>query len=514
MDYGDLSLLYLPILYSEVHYCLKLLRPLYFKKEPEVVFDLPRHIYTSRANGQLPLFLLVKDAHKYPATIKNIVATICCNKQTSHYTLSPEITAKKPLQTFEFALNMQPSWVGQTIAIFIRFELGEGKHYRNDNYKSAHHNFYVDIVEEERAFPKGWLIGDVHYHSSYTADQVEFGAPLAMTKKIAYAMGLDWFFVTDHSYDLDDCEDDYLHNDPALPKWEAMRRECFDLTDDNVRVIAAEEVSIGNRHSQNVHLLVVNHPEYIAGAGDSAEKWLANKPDHHITDLNIDCLTIAAHPFETVPALQKWLLNRGNWAESDLRDGGVKYLQIINGKDLKENLTMLDRYFELLLTGERYIALAGNDAHGNFQYYKQITIPFVKLMCKRQQVFGEYFTAVKFAENDPVTGIFSDNIVVSNGPFLSFTITCDDCVYGIGQTILSPTSASLFFQVEYGLEKRFGLLQEMVLITGYLKEKRVSKKKIDLLHFTVEVACDTFFAVLLLTKKGYMAITNPIWIEM
>lgn len=47
-----------------------------------------------------------------------------------------------------------------------------------------------------------WHYGDTHYHSIYTDNEAEFGGPIDATLEVARAVGLEWFFLTDHSWDF------------------------------------------------------------------------------------------------------------------------------------------------------------------------------------------------------------------------------------------------------------------------------------------------------------------------
>ena len=502
--------MFLPILYSEVHYGFRYLLPLYHKTEPEIIFDIPRQVLLTRSGNKIPIFLLIKDADKYPVNIENISIHVFCKKKHYKYCILKKIQCYDKIQYFEFPINIAEQWINEYLTIYINFQANSIK-YRNDNYFSdTPHNFKVFISDKTSLFRKNWFIGDVHYHSVYTSDQVEFGAPIGMTKKIARTMGLDWFFVTDHSYDLDDYDDDFLKNDPKLLKWEALKAECAKLSSDRIKIIFGEEVSVGNSKNENVHLLVVNQSEFIHGSGDSAENWFNNKPELKLKDIKADGLLVAAHPFEKIPYIQEKLLNRGNWSETDLKDAKIKYIQIINGKSFKENLLLINKYFRLLLNGNKYFILAGNDAHGNFQFMKQISVPFMKLMCKKYQLFAEYFTAFHYHENNPIEGIKNNQIVISNGPYVNFTIKNKQKEHNIGEIIKLNKECDLLFYYEYRIDKIHGEISEICLIYGDLIEKKI--KRIDLID-KFHVTNNSFFCFMLKTKERYLALTNPIWIE-
>ena len=58
-----------PILYAETHYRLKFVSPLYYKKVPEIIADIPIRIIANKTTN-LPILLVVKDADRYPIFYK------------------------------------------------------------------------------------------------------------------------------------------------------------------------------------------------------------------------------------------------------------------------------------------------------------------------------------------------------------------------------------------------------------------------------------------------------------
>lgn len=508
--------MFYPVLYAETHYHLKYLYPLYYKREPEIIFDLPIRVLVKKTDYKIPVFLLVKNADKFPVYINNIKINLFFKKTKKTILLKEKIYTDSKQEYFTFYISVENCWIEQFLSLNINFTVN-GKNYVNDNYYgSAPHNFKTFISDRISLFPEKWFIGDTHYHSIYTSDQVEFGAPLEMTKKIAIAMGLNWFFVTDHSYDLDDNEDDYLLNDPFLKKWEKMKNECKQLSDSDFKIQFGEELSVGNSLNQNIHALVIGHQAFLNGSGDSAENWLKNQPENTLENLdksNIP-LIIAAHPFEKVPFLQKVLLNRGSWDISDYLKNDITYLQIINGQSYFSNIELIDKYIDLLLCGYKFFILAGNDAHGNFQFMKQIKIPFVKFLCRKQQLFGNFFTAFYYEENLPLEGLKNNQIIVSNGPFLSFSINYSGTLYHIGDTIFHDNQANPFiinFNYETSIE--FGRVKKIELIIGDSLTKKVKRIINPENIVSVHLKNDSFCLCYLVTEKYYIALTNPLWIK-
>ena len=494
--------MFFPILYAETHFRLKYLSPAYFKKEAEVIFEIPSRVLLSRTQNKLPIFLLIKDADKYPVTISNININIICNKKIRKISLDEIIIEHRKLTYHKFEIELSSEEVKATdIKVNIHFFVNNTLYINDNYYPSTPHNFKVYISEKDRIFPEGWFLGDVHYHSSYTEDFVEFGAPIEMTKSIAYVMGLDWFFVTDHSYDLDDSEDDYTKTDETLPKWKKMKSECKELSDNKLNIVFGEEVSLKNSLNENIHCIVMNNEDFVFGDGDSAERWFTRKSENNniptLPACKEDTLQIAAHPLENVPFMQKLLLKRGNWSYLDFDLNKIEYLQMLNGKNITETLAQIDNYFRILQTGRRFYLLAGNDAHGNFQYMKQIKIPFLSLICKKEQVFGNYFTAINHNENNPIEGIKRKNIVVSNGPFIDFKIENDKVFYN------------------YKLENYHGEIDKLQLILGFKNFiKRIDLDPVENVFLNTSRSKNIFFiSMIIITKNGYMALKNPVFFD-
>ena len=274
------------------------------------------------------------------------------------------------------------------------------------------------------------FFGDCHTHSNYTDDQVEFGAPIEAAITLSAALGLSFFCVTDHSYDLDDHEDNYLINDPLLPKWMAFQAEVSNRN--NIQsacvVVRGEEVTSRNTRSANVHLLILGEQTFVEGAGDSAERWLKTASKHSVEEIafRVQGMAFAAHPREHIPILQRLLLGRGSWSLDDLFSPGMHGIQFANG-------TMEDGFqrgkvlwIKALLLGLRLIAIAGNDAHGNFNRFRQIGVPFIFVRESRFQILGGMRTGV-FLRGGPseakiLAAIRRGNAILTDGPAASLVV--------------------------------------------------------------------------------------------
>ncbi len=521
MDFSEQflsTLKHLPLLvgYAEIHYHLKFLYPRYFRKEPEIIADIPIRCVQARTTS-LPILIIVKDAHLFPVSIKKINILITGENQeiSGIYNIDLPLKIKYFSKILQVDLSrFQPEqWLNATVEFHYEIN-GKQKLTINDNYpdliKKPFRFFYTG---NNLPFSKNWFLGDPHYHSIHTSDQVEFGADIPSTKVMAKAMGLDWFFVTDHSYDLDDCQDNCTKNDPDLPIWKAMKQEVKIADEQDFRVISGEEISIGNNEGKNVHLLAVNHAEFIEGSGDSAEKWFRNRPQHNISEIKQkqtnDDLFIAAHPFDEIPFAQKLTLRRDSWQPEDFVNGDIKFLQIINSASTDEIDNNILKWTQLLLQGKKYFILAGNDAHGNFNVMRQIKSPFWKLFSSSKQVFGKFFTAFKFPNNDPVAGIKNGEIIVSNGPFLNFQLQQNKLIFNIGSSC-SKGKATFVYEAVTNIE--FGKISKTTLHIGDLTNMQEAKIENPESGKVIDLPECGYLRMSMKTEKDGLAYTNPIWV--
>jgi len=501
----------LPLLaaYAEAHYTRGALRGAYWRPQPEILADLPHRCTTPR----LPVAILIKDAHRWP--VKLLAAEV-------------RVHAAEGVQTHRFPLDepVREPWFSrvlhvpldglapeQPLHVNVRIvtELG-GRQitFINDNYHGLPWEPFLCYSAAQRPpFPADWHLGDAHYHSSYTADQVEFGAQPAVAAQMARALGLDWFFVTDHSYDLDDCEDNYLRPDPALPKWHAMRAACAAADRPDLRVLAGEEISIGNGHGQNVHLLAVGDPAFHPGDGDSAERWFRNRPTAALANLAIrpDALYIPAHPFDPVPPLQRLTLRRGAWSAQDYRTLGARWIQGINGGSMAHVRQCARGWRDLLLAGHRLLLCAGNDAHGNFGCMRQIRTPMLRLFRARAQVVGHWFRAFRHERNEPQDGFRRGELVVSNGPFVSMALEADGVRTPIGGAVGARAQR---LRLEFATAPQWGPVESVWLHVGDVRQQKettlTARDGMDIV-----LPEHGYARVELRTKNGGLAITNPIF---
>lgn len=520
------------ILYAETHYSFRGIYSRLKKKEPEVIADAPHRIEPKR---DIPILLLIKDADRFPILVQR--ATVIQHLPGGHEVTTFDLNSERITAPFwSKILSLPAPGHRGNLRLDVRIECrinGKQRVIRNDNYVGTSHAPF-DIRIAQCALPKtaNWHFGEFHCHTSYTSDQVEFGAPLHATRELAQAMGLSFYCTTDHSYDLDDEPQNYLKSDPELTKWMQLLQEIEQLnrTGEEFVIVPGEEVSVGNSNGQNVHFLLLNHPTFFPGGGDSAERWLRTRPEFSITQLldqvNSSCLAFAAHPAVKPPLLQRLLVRRGTWQIRDCRHQRLDGLQIWNGTEqgFAEGKKM---WVDLLLQGRRLFITGGNDAHGNFNRFRQIGVPFFTMRENHDHLFGKVRTGVYV--NSKLTleawraAVNSGRMVVTDGPFVEMKLRNDGGAAMIGDVMSgAPTAIELhcLSSPEFGelesLHIYFGDLQKheerLFDTVNHFAEKYTHRQEIKI----AETLSAGYIRAELYSRVGngqLKCLTNPIWIN-
>jgi hypothetical protein len=532
------SYLILPFfLYAETHYRFRYFFSFLKKNEPELIADIPHRI---EPGHPIPILILAKDAHLYPCALKQVSAEI---RQQGNVVqridlLEEPLTLNHKLfsQVFKIDRAQFSGWVDIDVAITLDAN-GTTSTYHNDNHKTSSHR-PLSVYLSEHPLPSfpGLHLGDPHTHSNYTEDQVEFGCPLRASRALSRAMGLSFFCVTDHSYDLDDRVDSYLDNDPSHPKWSSFQEEVDSLNDDakDFAIVRGEEVTCQNSKGRNVHLLIFGQKEFILGSGDGAEKWLRTKSEHSIGEVlnrkSIDAVAYAGHAQEPVPFLQRLLLGRGSWSIHDFRHEGLTGLQILNGKFDIGFERSYGMWIKLLLGGSRLCAIAGNDAHGNFNRYRQIGIPFLTIREEEYQLFGKCRTGIYvddgLSEKSVLRSLAQGLAIMTDGPVVRLSATNPSGqISRIGG---GAAAESLHLSLDVLSSLEFGEINAVRVIVGkvgnfaeqtafrfegnqgFSINKDVSLNRASISYVRIEVTTATSGTY---DGKAHFCFTNPVWID-
>jgi hypothetical protein len=520
----ELSFL-LPILYAETHYRFKYFFSWLKKSEPEIIADIPSRIQKGK---QLPVLIIIKDSDKYNTEILDI--NIYDNDVKI---FSQEINTVLDQTYFDklFFIDTTDLGIGNhdfDVKIKYKFK-NKIKTCINDNHRGTKHK-PLPIYISEDPLPKfeNCFFGETHSHTNYTSDQLEFGASLKSTSVLSESMGLHFFCATDHSYDLDDEENNYLKNDPNLPKWKKFLKEVKEENESNpnFKIIAGEEASLQNSKNKNIHCLIYNSKKFYPGNGDSGEKWL--QPFSELTikdvlnDVDENTLIFAAHPVEPVPLLQKLLIRRDNWHEEDCRNPRLNGLQFANGGPQKYYEQGKKLWIKLLLEGQNLTGLAGNDAHGNFARYRQVNFPFIKIEENYFHLFGVWRTGVyinsgKIETEFILQSIKDGNCFLTNGPALQFQAFSNDKTYLMGSNGEQITR----IVIEAISTEEFGMINNISVLQGIIgenSEKVILRENIydDGFDSKIELNIDEqmgkgYFRCEVETDLGKTALSNPIW---
>ena len=523
-------------LYVETHFRIGRLPSFYFRRMPEILFDLPHRI---NPGSELPLLLLIKDADRFPIELAKLHITIKkMNKLIFRKEL--ELDTRRVDQSLWWQLFTLPALAATGVVevepVLICRRNGRLVHICIDNYPTlSHAPLKVLLDSDELPGNKRWHYGDLHYHSHLTSDQVEFGAPPEIAAAMARAMGLEFLAVTDHSYDLDDCWEDYLSNDDALGKWEWLQTFVKDWNTEKKRpvILAGEELSAGNSRNRNVHFLLLEEPRFFPGWGDSAERWLRIRPQWTIRrileELSEKSLSFASHGETRPPRLQRLFLGRDHWRLADYvhpRLTGVQMWNSLRDVSLERGIAV---WRNLLLSGRQPVLIAGNDAHGDFGRWRQIAIPHVMLREGADHLFGQVRTGIlrdeeKLSPDMLVRALRSGRCMVTNGPAAWIELVdCAHSRHSIGSSCSWPPDA-LAIQVDSS--PAFGPLTSAVLCIGDLQEKKetrlpLSLKPSGLMHYRMEWSARTLpgrgyirlEASSLCNGITYHCITNPIYLN-
>lgn len=528
---------YLPLLlYAETHYRFRSFISLLRKNEPEILADAPHRL---EPGSPLPLLIIAKDAHQYPCTLRQVRVEI--REQSKKVYQAELLREPKPLnerlwwEIFKLDVSKWAGWL--ELDVFMTLERrGKVRTYRSDNHRTSSHNpLRVFVANDPLPRFANLHLGDAHTHSSYTDDQVEFGPPLKASRELCQAMGLSFFCVTDHSYDLDDHVDTYLANHPDLPKWSALQREIDELNGSSsaFTIVRGEEVTSRNANGKNVHLLLYGNRIFLAGSGDGAERWFQTRSEHSIAEVlrgkEDGAAAYAAHPREHVPLFQRLLLGRGNWSDGDLQTEGLHGIQYANGSIGNGFSSGKQAWIRALLAGKRLFAIAGNDAHGNFNRFRQIGVPFLKIKEMDSQVFGKMRTGV-FVEGAPteisvVEALRQGNAIITDGPVVQAVIVARDGGRILPRGSAREDTARLSLRVVSTPE--FGEVTTVQIILGELQENQektvvsfnermgldVAKEVVIRPKGPCYVRVEAFTSTEnLFDQQTHWCFTNPIWI--
>ncbi len=514
-----------------MHYRFAIPFSRYYKDEPEILSDIPHRI---NPNKHVPVMILVKDADKYPIDLRDINIEIYQNSQlisSSIYMINEKINCYWWHKTLK--INTKETIGHTNFVVYIKYKVYDKIKIITNHNLDTLKPIPFDVYLSKSELPGNQIAqyGDIHYHSHLTDDMVEFGAPLKPTLEACSVLGLDFICNTDHSYDLDDKYGTWFENDPELKKWNDSRKEINHLNQHfkfSPFLIPSEELSMHNSNGENIHALILNNSKFLPGQGDSAEKPFDfscefNSSNLH-SNLEENSLCIASHPYCKVSFLERLFFKRGNWKDSDVLEDNMIGLQILNGEFDYGFYKGKKKWISYILNGNKKFIFAGNDAHGNFNKFRQISIPMFKIKESSNQILGVCKTGVFPKEKNNISSTIKamkmGNCFITNGPFLNLNFISKNKTYSLGASVEKSKGK---LKITALSNDEFGHINRIKLIKG-----EIDKKEEEIMHdeiieneqyefynyYEININTNCYFRAETesMNYRGKcIAMTNPIW---
>lgn len=417
--------------YAETHFKFKLPWSPLYRPWPEVFLDAPRFVVP----GSRPVvYLAVRDAHRFPIRIRALEISVQMGGhiERSELVLNGAFESPFHFQALDVPLTQGCGGYAINARIVAESKSGKKREWLNSNLPGLPRMpILMDVLEQPLPYPTGWHAGEVHCHSTYSSDPVEYGAPLEVLRSAGACLGLGFVACTDHSYDFNYDSAKYMHAIDPREKWRRYRGEAEAL---NARqdgrhplIIAGEEVSCGNSLGRNVHLLVMGHSEFIEGLGDGGRRWFNNRPDlsiPEVLEITGDTPVYAAHPKAIIGNLEALVFRRGTWTAQDIAQTGTRRvhgLQFWNGARGRDFSLGRKFWIDSLLKGGRHLPVAANDAHGGLNRHTGVRTPLLRLYQSENHVFGMARILVRSPSSEPAAirkGMREGPVTCTDGPFL------------------------------------------------------------------------------------------------
>lgn len=516
---------FLPSLpYAETHYKFKLPWSPLFRPWPEVFLDGPSFCIPERIP---PFYLVLKDADYFPVKVLEVDLVLQGEAgKIRQQTLQMELRCEENLSFIPLSIDFS-AFEGEEIAITAKITVenkaGKRRTFLNSNFPGITPSpLRVRLLKAFLPYPEGWYAGEMHCHSDYSNDPVEYGAPLEVLQQAGASLGMGFVLCTDHSYDFyyhktrymepTDPHDNFRNYRSEAERLNQAVREGFGLP----VILAGEEVSCGNHRGENVHLLVAGHKDFLPGHGDGGRRWLNNKPDLSVGEVLErlgDTPCFAAHPRAGIGAVERFIFRRGMWHEPDLSPKGaarsdargVNGLQFWNGHRGDDFQAGRAFWVQQLLAGKRLFPIGANDAHGDLNRNIGVKTPLFSLYENRRHVFGHVRTVVRSGRKsveDIQAGLRQGHIVCTDGPFLS--LGCEE------GTLLASARSS----------EDYGGLEKIALFAGrkggtaetLVKEWDLEKGPLDFSEFAALPAGATYVRAEARTSSKRFALTSPLFL--
>jgi hypothetical protein len=511
-------------LYAETHFRLFGFLPnLLFRKEPETVFDLPRRCGPGK---DLPVMFIMNDIDRFPAELSSVSVVISRKakepvvvrfEDPSHFLLKHPLGGQARVYVFSVSRKFL-----ETGMVFINCKAELSCSNRrskvlNDNFfGSSKLPFSCFISDDPLPANDKCSYGDLHIHSQYSQSFVEFGPPISVIDLMADAYGIDFFSITDHSYDLSCSLTDYRLTDIDLSRWRSFSYDNFSSSGLLRTLVPGEEVSCLNSNGNVIHLCCLGINNFIPGSADGVRKNPLStlKLQEVIQNIhNQGGLAVAAHPGSKFGILQRIILNRGSWLEKDTANQIDAVQAANNGFDRSWDKAK-SLWIKELLKGRKLPLVAGNDSHGDFNRYRYISVPFFSIA----ENFNRYLSNCKTGiyrktrnKDEIISEIKHGATFITNGPFICISssesidnnVISDVPLSPVPEYVTSIIKSSYEFGTPHLLQVffgRYGDNKEYTILSKTYNEKTFSvctpitidnKKLFSPGYIRAEVTCRT-----------------------
>jgi hypothetical protein len=214
--------------YAETHFKFKLPWSLLYRKRPEIIVDVPSQI---NANQSPEFWIVVRDADRFPLKIKSIELSIK-NQENKTTVIKQDlnISADLAFGFYSFVIKPLPPGEYEIIPSIETVQKNRTKKWVRSNYPFLKPlPLKIQVLKEPYFIPSGFVAGEMHCHTHYSSDHVEFGAAPHVLQSAARLIGLDFVLCTDHAYDFAFSKEDYTLPDQADVRFEALRQEIQEL---------------------------------------------------------------------------------------------------------------------------------------------------------------------------------------------------------------------------------------------------------------------------------------------
>ena len=501
-------------LYAETHFRFFRFFPSFlFRRQPEVIFDAPKRL---EPGEDLPILLIANDLLRFPSEFTDCAIAVSWPQATPKRFDFPDIIPFEVKHPFHRSMRAfiiripRAKLPSGLIYITCRVTVKCGqKHYVviNDNLPTTRKfSFVCRITDHHLPGSEFCRYGDLHVHSQYSQSQVEFGPPLTVIETMANASGLFFIAVTDHSYDFSCSMENYLAPDPGLKSWLTFQGDIADRGKKGTILVPGEEISCLNGKKEVVHLCGLNLNTFIPGSLDGARK--NRYDDRQLTLMEAiyaiheqKGIAVAAHPGAHPGFLQRLLLYRGEWTDQDIQSD-IDAMQIFNDGFSRSFNNGKKLWISMLQRGYKVPIVAGNDAHGDYNRYRALSLPFLSIKENDNRFMGHGKTGIygKCQSVDNVMeGIREGSTFITTGPFTSISSSVSPADSIIGKKPISGDLATLFIHAISTPE--FGPVRTINVYAGEpgnLPEKRIFSRDYSDINYH---ACEKIMTATLLNNS-------------